>query len=61
MTETRAITFRKIKEICAYKDVLWYPNGKCTALCCYNSTETLCTAANCPVWAKLRRGDDSDR
>jgi hypothetical protein len=53
--ETRAITFRKLKEICG---CTFYEAND--VMCChvYSETNAKCNSKNCPVWAKLRRGDD---
>ena len=63
--ETRAITFRKLKSFCSFQDCYFLPYGDpvftCAKLGYDGDIEHRCTAKNCPVWAKLRRGDDSDR
>lgn len=54
--ETRAITFRKLKDICRLMYV--YESATLGELCCHDmhSTKiTPCTAANCPVWKGLKK------
>jgi hypothetical protein len=65
--ETRGITFRKLSQICPKRDYfyrtsystrpiyfclkVWHKYG--------NKRDIGCFAANCPVWRKLRRGDEN--
>jgi len=52
MTETRGITFRKIKEICA-----WATVSIGITYCChkyYGYRGSHCNSKNCPVWKKLK-------
>lgn len=60
--ETRLITFRKLKKVCLYHDRLWVDGKKWVSYCTHDDAMPLITAIcrqkNCPVWAKLRRGDD---
>lgn len=59
--ETRAITFQMLQFICEHN----YSEQR--KLYCRNCDLSdaykymACAVENCPVWRKLRRGDDSDR
>lgn len=55
MTETRGITFRKLKENCRLAYV--YESTTKGELCCHDMCGVkiiLCTAKNCPVWKGLK-------
>ena len=58
MTETRAITFGKLKENCAYSgDEQDFLKGTLTIFCFNDAAMTYglkCTAANCPIWKGLK-------
>jgi hypothetical protein len=54
--ETRAITFRKLKENCRLAYV--YESHTLGELCCHDmhSTKIIpCESKNCPVWRKLKK------
>lgn len=50
----RMITFRKLKNICFWKE--WGRMGGHKAECVHKALPEIvpCTAANCPVWKKLK-------
>ena len=61
--EYRLITFRKLKEMCPYK---YYWGLELRTACehddVYEENTTVdCCKKNCPVWAKLRRGDEKNK
>ena len=60
--ETRGITFRKLKENCLYRARVWVDDKKRVSYCVHDDAAAdysdICRQNNCPVWAKLRRGDD---
>jgi hypothetical protein len=53
--ETRAIMFRKLKEICG-EMYCACPDNKMKYYCYKTNKDEYmpCTAANCPVWRKLK-------
>ena len=58
--ETRGITFRRLREMCPYK---YYWGLELRTACehddVYEENTTVdCCKKDCPVWAKLRRGDE---
>lgn len=63
--EARLITFRRLKEVCTYRDCYFLERDDYVLTCAklgYGvDIKHRCTAKNCPVWAKLRRGDELTR